>query len=98
MFHPRDNALVAATYGRGIWVLDDVGPLQTLTSEAVKSEAVLASTTRGRQWNLYGRNPNFGENEHYAPNPELNPTISYFVRDGARARRRSRISDARGGA
>jgi photosystem II stability/assembly factor-like uncharacterized protein len=26
--HPRDNALVIATYGRGVWVLDDLSSLQ----------------------------------------------------------------------
>lgn len=26
--HPRDNALVAATHGRGMWVIDDVSPLK----------------------------------------------------------------------
>ncbi len=33
--HPRDNDLIIATYGRGIYVLDDVTPLQQL-AEAVK--------------------------------------------------------------
>ena len=83
MFHPRDNALVASTYGRGIWILDDAGPLQTLTADAVKKDALLASITRGRQWNLYARVPTGGESEYYSPNPEFNPTITYYVRDGA---------------
>jgi ligand-binding sensor domain-containing protein len=26
--HPRDGQLVIATYGRGVWVLDDVQPLR----------------------------------------------------------------------
>ncbi len=26
--HPRDNKMVIATYGRGVWVLDDLGSLQ----------------------------------------------------------------------
>jgi hypothetical protein len=26
--HPRDNVLVAATNGRGMWVIDDVSPVQ----------------------------------------------------------------------
>ena len=26
--HPRDNMLVIATNGRGMWVIDDISPLQ----------------------------------------------------------------------
>ena len=33
IFQERDNALVVGTHGRGIWVLDDVGPLEALTSD-----------------------------------------------------------------
>lgn len=96
MFHPRDNALVASTYGRGIWILDDAGPLQTLTAEAIKKDAVLASITRGRQWNLYARLPKGGEGEYYSPNPEFNPTITYYLRDGASGTASIAISDATG--
>jgi hypothetical protein len=95
MFHPRDNALVAATYGRGIWVLDDAGPLEKLTTDAMKSDALFVSATRGRQWNLTQRNARFGVAEYYSPNPEFNPTINYFVRDGA-SRATITISDALG--
>ena len=35
--HPRDNDLILGTYGRSIWVLDDIKPLENL------SDAVLAA-------------------------------------------------------
>ena len=31
VIHPRDNALILGTHGRGIWILDDLGPLELLT-------------------------------------------------------------------
>ena len=31
------NDLVAATFGRGLWILDDISPLRQLTEEAEKS-------------------------------------------------------------
>ena len=95
-FHPRDNALVAGTYGRGIWILDDAGPLETVTAEAVKKDAFVASVTRGREWNLAARQPRGGEGEFYTANPELEPAISYFVRDGASGNASLSITDARG--
>jgi len=38
--HPRDNDLVVATHGRGIWIIDDITPLRNLTPEALASEAM----------------------------------------------------------
>jgi photosystem II stability/assembly factor-like uncharacterized protein len=96
IIHPRDNSLVAGTFGRGIWILDDVGPLQALTAEGVKRDALLASITRGRQWNLFSRGPTYGDGTFYGPNPEFDPVISYYVRDGAPGRAEIAISDALG--
>ena len=33
--HPRDNDLVIATHGRGIWIVDDITPLRALTPETL---------------------------------------------------------------
>ncbi len=96
VFQPRDNSLIAGTYARGVWILDDVGPLQKLTPDAVKNEALLVSITRGRQWELQSLGPTSGEGLLYLPNPEFNPTISYFVRDGAQGNAIITISDALG--
>ena len=38
--HPRDHALVIATHGRGIWIVDDITPLRALTPETLSKEAV----------------------------------------------------------
>ena len=32
---PRDNDLVLATHGRGIWIVDDITPLRALTPEVL---------------------------------------------------------------
>ncbi|MGA2260107.1 MAG: sialidase [Acidobacteriota bacterium] len=37
--HPRDNDLVIATHGRGIWIIDDITPLRVLTPEILAREA-----------------------------------------------------------
>lgn len=38
--HPRDNDLVLATHGRGIWIIDDLTPLRALTPELMQQDAV----------------------------------------------------------
>ncbi|HEX7839943.1 MAG TPA: hypothetical protein VF469_20845, partial [Kofleriaceae bacterium] len=40
--HPRDNDLVIATHGRGIWIIDDITPLRALAGDVLqKSTAFL---------------------------------------------------------
>jgi photosystem II stability/assembly factor-like uncharacterized protein len=37
--HPRDNDLILATHGRGIWIVDDVTPLRALSDALVQKQA-----------------------------------------------------------
>ena len=41
VIHPRDNDLVSGTHGRGIWIADDITPLQQLTPEILAAPAHL---------------------------------------------------------
>ena len=44
--HKRDNDLVAATFGRGFYVLDDYTPLRHLTAETLAKPAALFPVRR----------------------------------------------------
>jgi photosystem II stability/assembly factor-like uncharacterized protein len=37
--HPREGDLVIATHGRGIWIIDDLGPLRALTPDVLGRDA-----------------------------------------------------------
>jgi len=41
--HPRENDLVLATHGRGIWIVDDITPLRALSSDLLTQEAAFVS-------------------------------------------------------
>ncbi len=41
---PRDGDLVLATHGRGIWIIDDLTPLRSLTPAMLQQEAVFLPT------------------------------------------------------
>ncbi|HEY2614097.1 MAG TPA: hypothetical protein VGI42_00165, partial [Chthoniobacterales bacterium] len=41
--HPRDNDLVLATHGRGIWIIDDITPVRALTPDLLGQEANFVS-------------------------------------------------------
>ncbi len=40
---PRENDLVLATHGRGIWIIDDITPLRALTADLMGQEAAFVS-------------------------------------------------------
>jgi photosystem II stability/assembly factor-like uncharacterized protein len=40
---PRDNDLVLATHGRGIWIVDDITPLRALTPDLLKQDVAFVS-------------------------------------------------------
>jgi photosystem II stability/assembly factor-like uncharacterized protein len=45
----RDNDLVLATHGRGIWIVDDITPLRHLTPEITAQEAAFVSARSTQQ-------------------------------------------------
>jgi photosystem II stability/assembly factor-like uncharacterized protein len=83
VIHPRDNALVLGTHGRGIWILDDIGPLEALTPDALRQDAVLAPIGPAREMILHNPQAWFGAGTFFAPNPDFDAGINYYLRDGA---------------
>ena len=78
--HPRDNDLVIATHGRGIWIVDDITPLRALTPDALAKDAffiegrpTVQSVTGGGGWAT-------GDAEFTGPNPEGDAVITYYQR------------------
>ncbi|MEY2440469.1 MAG: hypothetical protein QOI34_1854 [Verrucomicrobiota bacterium] len=46
---PRQNDLVLATHGRGIWIIDDITPLRALTPEMLAQDGAFISTRQVQQ-------------------------------------------------
>ncbi|MBO0800434.1 MAG: hypothetical protein J2P31_16575, partial [Blastocatellia bacterium] len=48
--HPRDNDLILATHGRGIYVLDDMTPLEQISETIAASDAHLFDIRPATMW------------------------------------------------
>jgi hypothetical protein len=77
--HPRDNDLVIATHGRGMWIVDDITPLRALTPETLGMGAAFLGTMPVVQ-----RIPAFGgwatgDAVFVGPNPPDDAMITYFL-------------------
>ncbi len=51
---PRENDLVLATHGRGIWIIDDISSLRALTPDLMAQDAVLLDSTSVQYLNSNG--------------------------------------------
>jgi len=50
LIHPRDHDLIVATHGRGVWILDDITPLQQFTAEVRALAAYLFEPRVFTRW------------------------------------------------
>jgi len=83
----RDDDLVAASFGRGFYVLDDYSPLRGLGAEALAAPATLFPIRRAWRYVPHLRmqaegQPTLGSTAWRADNPEFGATVTYLVSDG----------------
>lgn len=67
--HPRDNDLIAGTHGRGLYVLDDITPLQQLKPAVTSTAVHLFDQRTATLWVDQSRGGQFGDNTYAGSNP-----------------------------
>ncbi len=83
----RENDLVAASFGRGFWILDDYSPLRHVTEKQLKTGAVLFPV-READWYIpkipmgdFKENGKSSQGDAYfvAPNPPFGAVFTYYL-------------------
>jgi len=106
--HPRENDILLATHGRGLYILDDATPLQQLG--AATADVVMFDIRPAVRWSLWNRDANQGQKRWAGENPPFGALISYYLKaeppgavdvtvtdkDGKVVRRMTRVSDLAG--
>jgi hypothetical protein len=78
--HPRENDLVLATHGRGIWIIDDIVPLRNLTNDVTSQEVAFVSA-RPMQQRIEGNGGwANGDAVFVGDNPPDAAVITYYQR------------------
>ena len=93
--HPRDNAMLIATHGRAIWILDHLEPIQEYAAvQAASGDAKLFSIPVTLQWKSKDdRNDEFWGHQFFAgENPPTDAVIQFHLKQPV-ANLRVRISD-----
>ncbi len=78
VIHPRDNDLVIATHGRGIWIVDDITPLRNLTSDIMTKEAAFLQAMPVKQRIPAGGGWPNGDAVFVGNNPTDDAVITYY--------------------
>lgn len=92
----REDDLVAASFGRGFYVFDDIEVFRAATEETLKKEATLFKT-RDAWWFFPKAHLSFDEEKgsmghaHFtAPNPAHGATFTYYLKDGFKSKKEIR--------
>lgn len=81
--HPRDNAMLIATHGRAIWVLDHLEPIQEYSATtAASADAKLFSVPTALQWKTKDdRNDEFWGHQFFTgENPPTDAVIQFHLK------------------
>jgi hypothetical protein len=93
----RENDLVAATFGRGFYILDDYSPLRQAGNEILEKEASVFPVKNA--WMFIPANPYglkeksfFGQTFFSAPNPPFGAVFTYYLKDEIKTLKKTRQS------
>ncbi len=94
--HRRENDLVAASFGRSIYILDDFSSLRNMNDQVLNKEASLFPV-RDAWWYIershLGFNKGAGSqgSQHYiAENPPFGALLSYYIKDDIKSQKDQR--------
>lgn len=78
----RENDVVAASFGRGFYVLDDYSALRDIASQGETAPEAVLYSTRPAYWyaqheDIYGQ----GHSNYAAENPAYGATFTYYLKD-----------------
>jgi len=93
--HRGENDLVAATFGRGFYILDDISPLRDVDAEALEQEAMLWPSRKAwwyiQERPLGGRGQaSQGDSYFMADNPPFGAVFTYYLKDGLKTKEKVR--------
>tara|TARA_B100000929_G_scaffold176324_1_gene139662 strand:+ start:848 stop:4183 length:3336 start_codon:yes stop_codon:yes gene_type:complete len=82
VIHPRENDLVLGTHGRGIWILDDITPLEEISEDVLNTDAHIFSARRTPMWRVT-RWQEWSPGTWRVSNPAPGARIHYYLKEDA---------------
>ncbi|MEO0884170.1 MAG: glycosyl hydrolase [Pseudomonadota bacterium] len=86
----RENDLVAASFGRGFFIVDDISPLRALTEQSLEDDALLFPG-RDALWYIeqhplaFSEGGSQGHGFYRAPNPPFGANFTYYLSEDSQS-------------
>jgi photosystem II stability/assembly factor-like uncharacterized protein len=78
--HPRENDLIIATHGRGLFIMDDISWMREISGKSNESPSLLNTRNAHRYIPVSDRSTQ-GDDIYIAPNPDYGAIINYYIPD-----------------
>jgi len=94
----REDDLVAASFGRGFFIVDDISPLRALTEASLEDEAMLFPG-RDALWYIeqhplaFSEGGSQGHSYFRAPNPDFGANFTYYLAEDAQSLKDIRLEE-----
>ncbi|WP_308910320.1 WD40/YVTN/BNR-like repeat-containing protein [Pseudokordiimonas caeni] len=88
----RENDLVAGSFGRGIFILDDYSPLRSINAAALEKEALLFADPETLLYvedELHSDSQ--GDDQWVAENPPYGAMLTYYLKDSFKSAKEKRV-------
>ena len=88
----RENDLVAGSFGRGIFILDDYTPLRGLNAASLENDALLFADDKTpwyREDTLHSDSQ--GDDQWVADNPDFGQAFTYYLKDSLKTAKQMRV-------
>lgn len=79
LVHPRENDLIVATHGRGVFILDDASAVQELTPAVLARPAHLFGLRTATRVTMKGTKGNIGDRAFRGPNPPMGALVTWWM-------------------
>jgi photosystem II stability/assembly factor-like uncharacterized protein len=83
----RENDLVAGSFGRGIFILDDITPLRNFNKGMMSAEATMFPIKTAHWYRESSRVGSQGDAEWIAKNPPFGANFTYFMPDNIKSKK-----------
>jgi Sortilin, neurotensin receptor 3, len=78
--HPRENDLILATHGRGVWIVDDITPLEQMKPATLESALHIFDVRPAVEWRISDNKGVTGNKLMKAENPPYGALIHYYLK------------------
>jgi photosystem II stability/assembly factor-like uncharacterized protein len=90
--HPRERDLVIGTHGRGVWIIDDIRPLEKLTADTAEADAALFDVKPAVLFSPRSTVDNYSDVGYAGENSPYGTAVTYYLNPSAAGTAKVRLS------